>query len=289
MNYKQQLAALGGVTATVASLWGLKNSAIYKVDVGCKAFKFNKVSGVRMTTVSEGWHLKMPWFEKPIIYNVQSTPTKISSVTGSMDLQEVKLTLRVLYKPDSSKLQTIYRNLGTDYDQRVLPSIVNEVTKSVIAQYNASNLLAQRDMVSHMIRARLSERLRDFNIILDDVSIVDLVFGAEFTKAIENKQIAQQQAERAKYIVERAEQEKLQILIKAEGEAKAAEFFGRALKDSPAYIDLKRIDAAKEIARRLGKSNNKVYLDAETLLLNLTHGLDQNLELKQTAIAPSKQ
>jgi regulator of protease activity HflC (stomatin/prohibitin superfamily) len=120
-------------------------------------------------------------------------------------LQEVRLTLRVLYKPDAGNLQAIYRNLGADYDQRVLPSIVNEVTKSVIAQYNAGNLLAQRDQVSHMIRARLTERLRDFNIILDDVSIVDLVFGTEFTKAIENKQIAQQQAERAKYIVERAE------------------------------------------------------------------------------------
>jgi len=56
-----------------------------------------------------------------------------------------------------------------------------------------------------MIRARLTERLFDFNIVLDDVSIVDLIFGGEFTKAIENKQIAQQQAERAKYVVERAE------------------------------------------------------------------------------------
>jgi prohibitin 1 len=57
--------------------------------------------------------------------------------------------------------------------------------------------------------------LRDFNIILDDVSIVDLVFGSEFTKSIENKQIAQQQAERAKFVVEKAQQEKLQIIIKA--------------------------------------------------------------------------
>ena len=104
-----------------------------------------------------------------------------------MDLQEVKITLRVLYKPDSDQLQTIYRHLGMDYDQRVLPSIVNEVAKSVIAQYNAANLLAQRDLVSNMIRARLTDRLKDFNIILDDVSIVDLVFGTEFTKAIENK------------------------------------------------------------------------------------------------------
>lgn len=159
--------------------------------------------------------MKIPFIEKPVIYNVQSTPTKITSTTGSNDLQEVRLSLRVLYKPDQDRLQTIYRNLGADYDQRVLPSITNEVTKSVIAQYNASNLLAKRDEVSFLIRQRLTERLRDFNIILDDVSITDLVFGAEFTKAIENKQIAQQQAERAKFVVERAMQEKKQVLIKA--------------------------------------------------------------------------
>jgi prohibitin 2 len=148
MNYKTQLAALGGVTATLGTFLTLKNQAIYKVDVGCQAFKFNKISGVQETRFKEGWHLKIPFLERPVIYNVQSTPTKITSTTGSNDLQEVRLSLRVLYKPDQDRLQTIYRNLGTDYDQRVLPSITNEVTKSVIAQYNASNLLAQRDQVS---------------------------------------------------------------------------------------------------------------------------------------------
>jgi len=114
----------------------------------------------------------------------------------------------VLYRPDQHHLQTIYRNLGKDYDQRVLPSIVNEVLKSVVAQYNAASLLAQREQISHLIKEGLVARLRDFNIILDDVSIVDLVFGKEFTRAIEEKQIAQQQAERAKFIVEKAMQEK---------------------------------------------------------------------------------
>ena len=192
MNYKTQLQLVFAAASVVGMGVSLKKSAVYKVDVGCQAFKFNKINGVRNTIYKEGWHLKFPWLEKAVVYNVQSTPTKISSITGSNDLQEVSLTLRVLYKPDAEQLQTIYRNLGEDYDQRVLPSIVNEVTKGVIAKYNAANLLAKRDEVSFQIRARLADRLRDFNIILDDVSIVDLVFGTEFTKAIENKQIAQQ-------------------------------------------------------------------------------------------------
>lgn len=81
--------------------------------------------------------------------------------------------------------------MGKDYDQRVLPSIVNEVLKSVVAKFNAAELLNKRENISGMIKQNLMERLSDFHIILDDVSIVDLVFGQEFTKAIEDKQIAQ--------------------------------------------------------------------------------------------------
>lgn len=126
----------------------------------------------------------------------------------------------------------------------------------------------------------MSQRLREFNIILDDVSIVSLTYGQEFTKAIEEKQIAQQRAERAKFLVEKAIQDKKSTLIKASGEAMSAEFFGVAMSDNPAYIDLKRIEAARDIAKMLGQSRNKVYLDSDSLLLNLTQGLDKNLEKK---------
>lgn len=192
MNYKTQLAALGGGISSIAMMYALGKASVYYVDTGHRAFKFNKISGVRMNTVKEGWHLKTPWLEKAVIYNVKSQPTKIESTTGSLDLQQVKVALRVLYRPDADKLQDIYRKLGPDYDQRVLPSVVNEVLKSVVAQYNASNLLVKRESVSQDIRTRLVSRLRDFHIILDDVSIVDLVFGADFTRSIEHKQIAQQ-------------------------------------------------------------------------------------------------
>lgn len=103
----------------------------------------------------------------------------------------VNISLRVLYRPDPSRLPALYRYLGTDYDARVLPSIVNEVLKSVVAQYNASQLLTQREQISFLIRKTLEERAADFMIILDDVSITDLGFGSEFSKAIEEKQIAQ--------------------------------------------------------------------------------------------------
>lgn len=73
-----------------------------------------------------------------------------------------------------------------------------------------------------MIRRELTERARDFNIILDDVSITELSFGKEYTAAVEAKQVAQQEAQRAAFVVDRAIQEKQQKIVHAEGEAEAA-------------------------------------------------------------------
>jgi prohibitin 2 len=116
--------------------------------------------------------------------------------------------------------------VSADYEQRVLPSIVNEVTKAVVAQYNASELLTKREVVSRQIRDMLVARARDFHILLDDVSITHLAFSAQYTAAVEAKQVAQQESERAKYIVDRALQEKKSIVIKAEGEARSAILIG---------------------------------------------------------------
>ena len=157
--------------------------------------------------------------------------------------------MRVLIRPDPNKLPEVYRFLGMDYDGRVLPSVGNEVLKSVIARYTATQLLTEREQVSAKIREILKERLVEFHIVLDDVSITDLHFGPEFTKAIEDKQIAQQQAERAKFQVEQAIQDKRSTIIKAVGEAKAARLLGEAMTSSPAFLDLRRVEAARAETR----------------------------------------
>lgn len=190
-----------------------------------------------------------------------------------IDMQTVSLTLRVLHRPLIEGLPAIYSKLGQDYDERVLPSIGNEVLKATVAQFDASELITQRELVSAKVREELIKRSAEFNILLDDVSLTHLTFGQEFTKAVELKQVAQQEAERAKFVVEKAEHEKTAAVIKAQAEAHAAKLLSDAMeKAGTGILELRRIEAAREITASLASSRNVTYLpgaNGQQILLNL--------------------
>ena len=126
------------------------------VDGGHRAVIFDRFQGIKPDVIGEGTHFMIPWLHKPIIFDIRTRPRSIPSITGTkgmkpfageiqqqirlffLDLQTINITLRILYRPRAEFLPKIYTNLGLDYEERVLPSITNEVLKSVVVSHPTS-------------------------------------------------------------------------------------------------------------------------------------------------------
>ncbi|KAF8686228.1 hypothetical protein HU200_043610 [Digitaria exilis] len=241
------------------------SASLFTVDGSERTVIFDRFRGMLPQTVSEGTHFIVPWLQKPYIFDIRTRPHNFSSNSGTKDLQMVNLTLRLLSRPDVEHLPTIFTSLGLEYDDKVLPSIGNEVLKAVVAQFNADQLLTERPHVSALVRDALIRRAREFNIILDDVAITHLSYGIEFSQA--------QEAERSKFLVAKAEQEKRAAIVRAEGESESARLISEATAMAGnGLIELRRIEAAKEIAAELSRTPNVAYIpsgDNGKMLLGL--------------------
>jgi prohibitin 1 len=213
--------------------------------------------------------------------DVRSRPRTINSASTTKDLQMVNVSLRVLYRPKTDMCAVIVKTIGMDYEAVVfgrtqdgVDGVGNEVLKEVVSFFTAEELLRSREQFVAAVRQKLAQKTQTHHIILDDVSVTHLSYGREYARAIESKQVAQQEAERQTYVVQKADQERLASIIRAEGEAEAAERISKAMKSAGnGLIEVRRIDTAKEVAALISKSRGNItYLpggDKSNVLLGV--------------------
>lgn len=198
---------------------------------------------VQTTILNEGFHIVNPISDSIVPINIKVQKNEIKTEAASSDLQIVTTTIATNFHLDPAKVNNIYQNIGLNYLDTVIIPSVEESVKSSTSQYTASELLTKRQEVKIAINENLKERLLKYDIIIDDVSITNLDFSSEFNQAIEKKQIAQQEAERAEYVRQKAEIEKQTKILEAQGEAESQKLQATTLTPDV----LKKLEIEKDL------------------------------------------
>jgi prohibitin 2 len=199
-----------------------------------------------------GLNFKMPFSEGVEEFSIQTQKEEAEAAAASKDLQAVNARIAVNYRLDPQKVQEVYRSIGREYRTVVVDPQVQEVFKATTAEYTAEELITKREEVKSKARTRLAERMKRYNIIVDDFTIINFDFSSqEFKNAIEAKQVAAQEvlkAEQEKQLqsvrnqqaIERAEADKRVAITQAEGQSEAQKLQQQSLSDL--YIQNKAIE-----------------------------------------------
>uniref|UniRef100_A0A2K6K2K5 Prohibitin n=1 Tax=Rhinopithecus bieti TaxID=61621 RepID=A0A2K6K2K5_RHIBE len=147
--------SIGKFGLALAAAGGMVNSALYNVDAGHRAVIFDRFRG--NVVVGEGTHFLIPWVQKPFIFDCCSQPYNAPFITGSKDLQNVNITLYILFQPITSQHPLIFTSLREDCDEPMLPFITTEILKSLLACFDAGELIIQRELVSSQMSNDLVE------------------------------------------------------------------------------------------------------------------------------------
>ena len=192
----------GGLALLVLIVLGNVTAVVGTGEVGVVT-QFGQVTGREL---GEGLSIKAPWHQVTI-YDVRVQKEESRAAAATNDLQDVSSVLAINYHLDRGRISDIHRNLGPDYKDRIISPAVQEVFKSASAKFTAAQLITNRAEVKNDTVTNLKSRLEGRGIIVDDLSIVDFQFSPDFAKAIEAKQVAQQNAERAQFTLQQAQKD----------------------------------------------------------------------------------
>ncbi|MBN1402263.1 MAG: prohibitin family protein, partial [Anaerolineae bacterium] len=178
---------------------------------------------VERGTLSEGFHLIVPPVVRQVIQvDVRTKKLEVLTEAASSDLQLIMVTGVLNYHLDPQEVSRLYQQVGLDYESIIIVPALQEAIKASTAQFRVENILVERAVLKNQIQEILAERLGTNNITVDQFSLANVEFSAEFNAAIERKQVAEQSALQKRFELQAAERDVEIALARAGGEKKAA-------------------------------------------------------------------
>jgi len=218
------------IIAALLIIIGLISTTIVIVPAGYRGvlMRFGAVQGA----LSEGIHLIVPYVHTAQLMEVRTQKEASKATAASRDLQIVTTSLALNFHIDPVQVARLYQKVGMSYRSRVIDPAVQESIKMVTAQFTAEELIKNRAAVKAAVEEDITGRLRPYDILVEPagLSITNFNFSPEFNAAIEAKQVAQQEFEKQRYVLQKAELERQTTVTKAKGFAEAAQLNARALQ-----------------------------------------------------------
>ena len=207
--------------------------------------------GVRVTLgkaddsiVKEGLTIKIPFIQKIKKLDVKTTKIEQKAISYSKDIQTVDVGVALNLHLNPEAIVKLYKEIGIDYNSRIILPAIQESVKAIIAKYTAQELVEKREEVKAGIRTELLQRLNERYLIVDDFSITNFDFSQAYEQAIEAKQTAQQNALKAENDLRRIKIEAEQRIAQARAEAEAIRISAEAIRNQGGaeYVNLKAVE-----------------------------------------------
>lgn len=228
-----------GVFVLVLILGPLRPWVIVPAGHRGVVLQLGAVSGM----LGEGFHFRAPVIQKVVTFNVQVQKAETDAAAASKDLQTISSKIALNYHVDPETVSRVFQQIGMAFEAKVIDPAVQEAVKAVTARYTAEELITKRQKVALEIQDLLTLRLRKSDIIVDAFSIVNFEFSAEFNRAIESKQTAEQLALKAQRDLQRIKIEAEQKVAQAQAEAEALRI--QKAEVTPELVRLREIEVQK--------------------------------------------
>jgi prohibitin 2 len=201
--------------------------------------RFTAVTG---KIYGEGLYFRIPLIESVQMMDVKVQKYEMKSDAASKDLQTVHSVVALNFHIDPDRVANIYQDVGLQFSDRLIDPAMQEAIKASTAKFTAEELITKREMVRDEIKAQLTSRLKDRNILVDEFNIVNFEFSKNFNDAIEAKVTAEQQALAAKNKLEQIKFEADQKIAEARGKAEAMTIESNALRSNPQILELRALE-----------------------------------------------